>query len=241
MQFGLVTDIHQDAGLHPDGDNKLGIAVTEWNLKEVDFAIEVGDFITSDPADLPVIEAAYTSVSSPRYYVMGNHELINLSKAQFIAGTGMTEAYYSFDVASYHFVVLDACYYDDDDGAEYDSGNFDWRDTYINPGQRTWLTNDLVSTDLKTFVFCHQRLDGVGDAYVNNAAAVRSILEDSGKVLAVFMGHGHTNALVTINGIDYYEMEDLVADTYPASTFAIVKVFDDDSLQIRGYGLQDSY
>jgi hypothetical protein len=47
---------------------------------------------------------------------------------------------------------------------------------------------DLKAATGKTLVFAHQRLDVKNDYGVKNAAAVRKVLEDSGKVLAVFQG-----------------------------------------------------
>lgn len=44
---------------------------------------------------------------------------------------------------------------------------------------------DLRSTDRKTVVFAHQRLDVSNDHGVRNCPEVRRVLQDSGKVLAV--------------------------------------------------------
>jgi hypothetical protein len=49
------------------------------------------------------------------------------------------------------------CY--NEDGSDYDSGNFDWRKTYIPKVEQEWLKLDLKKTQKKTIIFVHQRFD----------------------------------------------------------------------------------
>lgn len=222
--------------------------MTAWNDAAADFAIMAGDFIdhtgnnaTMALADLATMDAAYAVFSGDRYYVFGNHENDQLTKAQFIANTAMPAAHYSFDKNGVHFVVLDGNYRSDSDADPYAPGNYAWNVNYVPPNQRTWLTADLAGTALPVVVFCHYRLDTTGDYALNNASAVRSILEASGKVIAVFTGHNHINVLTKINSIPYCCMMAATEGAFPQNAYALVSVLEDESVVIRGAGAQWSF
>lgn len=121
-------------------------------------------------------------------------------------------------------------------------GNFRWNVNFVPPGERAWLEADLAAADLPTLVFCHYRLDASGGDYaVNNATAVRSILEASGKVKAVFTGHQHINGFVKVNGIPYCLMMAMTEGQYPTTAHSLIKVFDSGRIVISGEGQQWSY
>jgi alkaline phosphatase len=90
---------------------------------------------------------------------------------------------HSFDRGDFHFVVLDACFRND--GEPYGRKNSKWNDANIPAAELEWLQADLRSTDRKTVVFAHQRLDVSNDHGVKNCPEVRGVLQDSRKVLAV--------------------------------------------------------
>jgi len=65
----------------------------------------------------------------PVYHVLGNHDMDSISKRDFLSHTknhGKAEgkSYYSFVYNRLKFIALDANY--NEDGSDYDSGNFDW-------------------------------------------------------------------------------------------------------------------
>ena len=62
--------------------------------------------------------------------------------------------------------------------------------------ERDWLAADLAATTNPTLIFVHQRLDNAPPGFgMDSRAAVRKILEQSGKVIGVFQGHSHENDL----------------------------------------------
>jgi len=63
-------------------------------------------------------EAIYAGLSAPRYYVIGNHDVYDLSKEEILEHTAASFTYGSFDAGGYHFVILDAQY--DRDGDDLD-------------------------------------------------------------------------------------------------------------------------
>jgi predicted phosphodiesterase len=253
VKFGIATDCH-----YADADtvgtrfyrhslDKLAECVEAMNKQEVDFLLELGDFKDQDspPAEqktlsyLRTVESVFCEFDGPTYHVLGNHDADSLSKTQFlnnIENTGIDpgRSYYSFDFNGVHFIVLDANY--KSDGTDYDHGNFDWTDANVPPAELQWLRQDLAAARKPIIVFVHQLLDGAGSHYVKNAAEVRQILEQSGKVLAVFQGHRHDGSYNLIEGIHYYTLKAMVEGPGPANnSYAIVEVLPDMSITVTGY------
>jgi alkaline phosphatase len=131
-------------------------------------------------------------------------------------------------------VVLDANY--TSDGMPYDHGNFTWTDANIPVDQIEWLEHTLGNLESPVLVFCHQLLDGSGDVYVNNAGAVRSVLEQADNVRAVFHGHNHPGQYNEINGIHYYTLKAMVEGSgIENNSYAVVEVDDKQQVFITGY------
>ncbi|MBN2269268.1 MAG: metallophosphoesterase [Sedimentisphaerales bacterium] len=257
-RFGIVTDCH-----YADADARIGRYYREslvkldecvelMNAEKVGFLIELGDFKDEDakPAEektisyLRVIEQVFQKFTGPTYHVLGNHDMDSISKTQFlsnVANTGIdpTKSYYSFDSKGFHFVVLDANYRSD--GAEYDHGNFDWTDANIPQQQLTWLSEDLTRARGPVIVFVHQLLAEAGSHSIKNAEEVRSILESSGKVAAVFQGHKHDGGYSQIEGIHYYVLKAVVEGSgRENSAYAIVDILADGGIVVTGYRKAES-
>ncbi|MEW5982265.1 MAG: metallophosphoesterase [Acidobacteriota bacterium] len=208
------------------------------------------------------IESVFAVFDGPRFHVLGNHDLDSITKEQFrfvapnvtwmvrgdkrVLGpswriTTPTRTY-DFPALSWtvrrriRIVMLDANY--KSDGGGYSRGNFEWADTNVGWEQIQRLELALAQSDMPAIVFVHQQLDGEGPYYVKDAADVRKVLEESGKVLAVFQGHRHEGAFSVINGIPYYTLRALVEG--PGNAFALVTVDPDSSVWVTGYGRAES-
>ncbi len=227
LRFGMLTDAHYaDYDSHGSRHYRQSLAkmrecVAQMNEEQVALLVELGDF--NDGARKPAkedalrylaaIEAEFARFNGPRYHALGNHNMDALSKPQVlgqIKNTGIDpgRSYYSFDRGGLHFVVLDPNFRSD--GAAYDQGNFRWTDANIPAAQIEWLKQDLEAAGKPTIVFLHQLLDGEGAVHVNNAAAVRKVLEATGHTLAVFQGHHHRGGYSRIEGIHYYTLRAMV-------------------------------
>jgi hypothetical protein len=216
--------------------------------EKVDFLVELGDLKDQDKSPveqytlvyLDRAEAVFERFGGPQYHVLGNHDVDSLSKQQVLArirntGGDPARSYYSFDVHGLHCIVLDANYRAD--GVEYDHGSFDWTDANIPAVELDWLRRDLTAARAPVVVFVHQLLDGTGSEYVKDAAQVRQILEQSGKVLVVFQGHRHQGQVQQIHGIHYYTLKAVVEGNGPDNNaYAIVEIRPDRSMAITGYG-----
>jgi alkaline phosphatase len=248
----MVTDLHhadKPAGgsrHYRETLRKFGEAAKQFAGDDVDFVIELGDFIDAadsvetENAYLTTITKSFAATPGQHHYVLGNHCVQTLTKPEFLEIVGQPKPYYSFDVGGYHFVVLDACFRSD--GEPYGRKNFNWTDSNIPAAEVEWLVADLEHTRHKTIAFIHQRLDVEGHYAVKNAAEVRRALEESGKVLAVFQGHYHRNDLKTISGIHYCTFAAMVEGAGPdANAYAVVDILPGDAIRITGFGAQKSY
>ncbi len=251
IRIGLCADPHY-ADADPRGARhyrlslgRMREAVEEWNAAGVELAVELGDFVDwaaspnlyEETAFLRVIEAEFRKVKAPRCHVLGNHCVATVPKARFLRAVGQRKAHYSINRAGVHCVLLDACFRCD--GVAYGEAPFDWTDCEIPQAQREWLAADLARTRLPTVVFVHQRLDlPVGNHYaVHSAPEVRAVLERSGRVAAVVMGHSHENDLRRIGGIPYIALDAMVDGGPEAgNAFSILHVAPDGGLRLEGFG-----
>ena len=91
-------------------------------------------------------------------------------------------------------------------------------------------------------MLAHQRLDTKDNHGVRNAADVRKVLEDSGKVNAVFQGHSHKNDYKNLSGIHYCTMVAMVEGKGVQNNgFSLVQVKPDASITIEGFVKQNNY
>lgn len=253
LRFGIVTDMHYaDAPprykrFYRKSSAKLRECVELMNHEKVSFLVELGDMKDQNPKParestlryLAEIETVFCGFKGARYHVPGNHDMDSISKADFMgavqnSGIAAGRSFYSFDTAGLHFIVLDANY--TKAGHDYNSGDFDWRDANIPKPQLDWLKTDLKTSAAPAIVFVHQLLDGAGDMYINNAVAVRKVLEESGRVLAVFQGHHHDGSYSLINKIHYYTLKALVdGEKKEDNAYAIVEVQRSGDITVKGY------
>lgn len=250
ISIGIFTDAHY-ADAKPRGSRyyresaaKLQTFVNEMNRAKPAFVIELGDFVDAAPtfeaemSFLKHIGKIYSGFHGKRYHVIGNHDVARFSKKQFMAGAGMKAPHCSFDCGPLHCVILDANY--NKDFTPYKASNFKWTETYVPPAEQKWLREDLADTKKKTIAFIHQRLDDEKDAHgVKNAPAVRKILEESGKVMAVFQGHDHRGNHKKIGGIDYITHRAMVEGPGPGNnSFALATVSTTGRIEVKGYHKQ---
>ena len=245
LRVGIFTDLHaHDTDSPVEGKvmttypQRLEACVDAMNAWPADLVIQLGDFVNGnyvmgaplgDPARIVDIldqaDAIYAKLDTPRYYVLGNHDVYDLSKEEFLAHTAATETFTSFDAGAYHFVIFDAQY---DKNGE-DLGHAFWVvQGNIPQPEIDWLASDLAATGKPTIVCVHQRLDvdkdllsGGGPEILGNKV-VQQVMEDSGVVIAVFQGHDHENADTVINGIHYIEFDQLTDEHNSAPSWALV-------------------
>ncbi len=249
LRVGLMTDLHYadkaptKTRYYREALAKLDEAVEHMNREKPALVVELGDFI--DQADsvekeiewLRTMESHFARLSMPRHYVLGNHCVGTLTKQEFASNTKAAGGFESFEAAGVTFVSLDACFRED--GTPYSRKNFDWKDANVTEAELAWLEAELGKASGPVIVFAHQRLDLDKAHAVRNAAEVRSLLEKSGKVLAVFQGHSHKNDYQQIAGIHYTTLVAMVEGTgLESSGYTMLDVMPDSSLRLNGFRRQ---
>jgi alkaline phosphatase len=252
VRLAMMTDLHY-ADKPPAGSrhyretlDKLSEAAVHFQRDKPDFVVELGDLVdAADSVDaereyLKRVNRAFAAIPGRKHYVLGNHCVDTLYKQEFLEEVDQAESYYSFDEREFHFIVLDSCFRND--GAPYGRKNSRWDDANIPAIEQEWLRADLEQTQKPVIVLAHQRLDVNNNYGVRNAVDVRKILEDSGKVLAVFQGHSHKNDYRAIAGIHYCTLAAMVEGSGPENnSYSMVQIFGDRTIQVSGFRRQSNY
>jgi 3',5'-cyclic AMP phosphodiesterase CpdA len=207
VRFGICADVHKDV-MH-DADRRLQLFIDKMTQGEVDFIIELGDFMQPQDYNASFLDI-WNSFEGPAYHVLGNHDMDNTHGERFsreftVGHLDMPSRYYSFDRKGFHFIVLD--------GNDPKDPPQEGYARYIGGEQLDWLQEDLAGTHARVIVFSHQSLEDPEG--VENGTDVRRILEaanrQSGKkkVIACFSGHHHIDHATAINGIHYIQINSM--------------------------------
>jgi len=263
LRLGVVTDVHVHDTNSPNQHavmtnyaERLDAFVAAMIAWPADAVFELGDLVNGafvmgapvgDTARIAgLLDTAVESLArfpGPKYFVLGNHDVYNLSKTEFLETVDAPSTTSSFDLAGYHMVLLDAQF----NKAGQDYENITWMVQGTVPAaELEWLRTDLAATTLPTVVFIHQPLDvefelEAGGPPVSNHAEVQAVLAQSGHVIAVFQGHSHVSRATVQDGIHYITFAAMVDHDVPTppSWAAVTLDADARTVQIDGAGLQD--
>ena len=232
MKFAIINDIHFGTtggdykGVQRKLISKSHQLVEQFirKMNEVEkpsFVVNLGDTIEDvndrekDIVELHNAIKILTGLKMPIYHLIGNHDVKTISEEDIAKILGYKKTYYSFDSGDYHFVALSF-------ERDMDEHSPTYRIFFMPREQLKWLKSDLLKTDKQTVVFGHHGLadddmkgnfwfeDQPEQAVLGNNGEVRKILEDSGKVKAVFTAHQHWNRMFVHNGIPYFTVTSLV-------------------------------
>jgi manganese-dependent ADP-ribose/CDP-alcohol diphosphatase len=255
MKFAIITDIH----LGPDGfwkgvQRKIGANAVEFvnnfieamnNETKPSFVIVLGDLIEDDNPEndkehMLFLVKEFEKLNCPVYFVTGNHDLKNISEDELVNIFKQNKLYYSFDSNELHFIVLFSR------KIQIKGKGFEITDEQIE-----WLKEELKNADKDCVVFAHAGLadqDLTGNPWfegrpdsclILNRNEIRSILENSGRVKAVFNSHLHWDKMHTHNSIPYFTLQSLVENEddkgLPSQAYSIVEIKDKKvSVEIKG-------
>lgn len=238
LKLGVVGDIH----CGPDTEEMLGSrapglletfgeAMRRFRPHAL---IDLGDRINDiaagqDRQRSTWVRRQLLALGVPVLHVHGNHDVVNLTKAELDDTLDKRGPYEAVDLEGLRMILLDS-----------QDPPFDRIGGEIGPEQQEWLRAHLDGDSPPALVFCHHPLDEQSvdghwyfsahrdHAFVHNRAPVRRILEQSGRVRAVFSGHLHWTRTTTVNGIPYVTLGSLVSAGFtngrPSGTFALVTV-----------------
>lgn len=247
LRFALATDSHfsekeaLDDKHYADSLLKMEEFVKTVNDLNCAFAVHLGDFkdedLVPDPAAtldyLQRMEEEFSNFKGKRFHCIGNHDLDSITKKQFLhhienSGIDTGNSYYSFELGSVKFIVLDANFNSEGEDHFFQEGG-NWEEPFLPEGELKWLEEELENSPHSCFVFCHHPLFAYvknGHHYhVTNYLEVRRVLEESGKVIAVFNGHMHEEMFHEINAIQYLAMNSMLEGTFvQRNCFYIVEI-----------------
>lgn len=238
IKFGVFADLHVDI-MH-DTQKRLEDFLAACRKENVDFIMQLGDFCYPETrkclckpehrpinienslnvktyADKDRIRELYKSFEKPSYHTIGNHDCDMCSKRDILSYYGADcEAYYSFDMGGFHFVVIDGNYYKmGDEYISYENGNYfdcpfeGGSLPWLPPEELTWLTEDLHKTKCPTVLFSHQRLTA-GYSSIRNADILRRIIREAphGVVMAL-NGHEHIDEVQKVDDTWFYNVNSM--------------------------------
>ena len=214
MKLGIFTDPHYSSAELTCGRRynsrslaKIEAALARFAAEKCDLVVCLGDLIDREPtheaeaANLAALARVFDTAGLPAAVVRGNHDAFSLSKEDFyrILGSSRYPADRVFEDKT--LIFLDACHFAS--GRSYAPGDTDWTDTFLP--DTDGLRARLSAVPGEAIVLMHQNIDPNirADHSLKNAAEVREILEQSGKVRLVLQGHYHPGTENTHNGILY--------------------------------------
>lgn len=231
MKIGLFTDPHYSSQELTCGNrrNRLSLgkmrqAMEYFSAAGCDRVICLGDLTDTEAtkaqeeANMAQIAALFAEFSMPITVVMGNHDAYVFTAEEFYALLGGCEPT-DIHEGGVHLLFLDTNY--TSAGVRYAPHGFHWDDVGLPDPDA--LRARLAALDGDVYLFMHQNIDPAiqaQDHRLANADEVCGIIEQSGKVKAVYQGHYHWGNRSARNGVEYI--------TLPA-----MAVYDDTSIIIE--------
>lgn len=219
MQSILIfTDAHYAPGVVAETNRYCDLSLKKAerilkNAAQYDMIINLGDLINGSERpeyDIPLYQRARAFVDglcgdTPVCHVLGNHDGFAVPDRCIPEHKGNAlGASFSAACGGFTFIFLDTNFYEDD--FSYNGEEGDWTKSFLPQAQLDWLKAELAASR-HAIVFLHQNADtrpwGEDGHLIGNGAAIRAVLEASGKVRAVFQGHYHPGYEQVIGGIPY--------------------------------------
>ena len=201
FRFVHITDTHLTASANVEPIKQL---VSEVNIMDPKpaFVIDTGDITEAGrPEEFASFLGATTGLSVPFYSTTGNHDVrwSPLGKEAF--QSAFKKLYQSFDHNGFHFLLLDSTVL-----LEH-WGHFD-------DAQLKWLEGDLkkMKKDTPVLVFFHHWV-GRENPVVDNEDSLLRVLAPY-NVVAMFVGHGHSDLHWKVNGIQCFMARGLYQGSY---------------------------
>ncbi len=258
MRFALITDQHFGPKAffggklrklsHEAADLTRSFVERMNQVERPELVVNLGDVVEDESRDHDLERYAefvgiLSELDAPVLHVAGNHDQVNLSDDDLRSLWGHAgPLHYSRDLGGVHFVVLNT---------------LETKDVCVRlpAEQLEWLDRDLDGATAPVVVLMHHpasEQDLSGNRWFEKAPHIcrvaerrelRRVLEESGKVAAVFNGHAHWNHVDLIRGIPYLTLQSLIenldddAPGRPASAFAVVDL-DSKRLCVRVDGAE---
>ena len=214
MKIGLFSDPHYSSQELTGGNRrnnlslgKMRRALEQFTAAGCDRVICLGDLTDTEDtkaqeeANMAEIAALFAEFSMPISVIMGNHDAYVFTPDEFyrlLGGYAPAEIH----ADGVHLLFLDVNY--TATGVRYTPHGFSWDDVGLPDPES--LREQLAVLEGDIYLFMHQNIDPAipaQDHRLANADAVCDIIEQSGKVKAVYQGHYHWGNQSSRNGVAY--------------------------------------
>ena len=266
LTIGLFADAHvagSDSSSRTCSHSldKLAVAIDTFIDRKVDMIVNLGDMLDrvdgdpTDPADnLAAAAAIVRRFGGPHHFVLGNHDLDCLTKANLVAQSGAVSPTprYAFDHGPFRFIVLDTNRFED--GSDYSPDNMpdDWGDSWLGQRQLAWLAEELKRAgDTPTIILTHAELDerfgedaenGEDLHVAKDAAGARALIESAANVRLVLQGHNHAGRFREFANIPYLTLSAMCEGPFPQSNaYAILHLAPNGAVHLEGFADQPSF
>lgn len=233
MKIGLFSDPHYSSQELTGGNRrnnlslgKMRAALAHFAAAGCDRVICLGDLTDTEDskekeiANMREIASLFAEFSMPITVVMGNHDAYVFTAEEFYALLGGCEPT-PIHEEGLHLLFLDANY--TSQGVRYTPHGFHWDDVGLPDPEG--LRQQLAALDGDAYLFMHQNIDPAieaADHRLANADEVCGIVEESGKVKAVYQGHFHWGNRSHRNGVDYITLPAMAV--YEDNTCIIIDI-----------------
>lgn len=252
LSIGFITDLHVQETWKTDGTiglkntylDRLNTFVEKMNNETVpQFLIVNGDLIegTSWPVamgirDLKLTKKIFYRTKIPTYWVLGNHDLRSVTKAQWQASLGINYLQKSFEMGDYKIIILDSNYNPSDKDVTPGKGYLRGR---VSEKEISWLKKELKNTDKKVIVFMHHpplwNVDvKPNTSFPDNTQELRDIFATK-HVLAVFSGHIEDLYYEKSDGVHYFVLPGIYKNPEYPGSFSEINIKDDKITVLMSY------
>jgi predicted phosphodiesterase len=241
MKIAIITDIHHGPQSHTKAPGWDALAVMRdfiWHAGEqhADVMLDLGDRISDTTREMDrevtaEVAEVFKSFNGPRYHVLGNHDVSNLSieDSEDILGQSMQSRV--VDLGEARLILWQP-------GVKITMGT----GFPLAASGLPWLVEALEADERPAIIATHVPLSGhsqVGNYYFEanpqyatypDNDAVRAAVEATGKAAVWLSGHVHWNTVTNVRGIQHITVQSVSErfTTFPmgAGAFAMLEIAD---------------
>ena len=219
IRFTAFADLHHaPEWFKSEAPERLAAIQKRAVESKSDLIVSLGDFCHMPTLSRALIEQ-YSNTGIPAYHVLGNHEFDHDSLDEVVAAYGMENAYYSFELNGFRFIVLDNNSFSDYPGVYFHYSRRNYFDhpkgrEYIAPEQLEWFRETVKNSTVPCIVMSHASVDYPDQ--IPNREDVLEIIRQSqntpGRVMLYINGHNHRNHLSVVDGTAYFDLNSATFD-----------------------------
>jgi 3',5'-cyclic AMP phosphodiesterase CpdA len=232
----------------------------QFNQLSLDGIVNLGDLIDRKPDNFGPALRVLKSAKAPIHHVLGNHDFVvdDPLKARVPRLLGLRRGYYSWNAASWCFVVLDTneiSTYSHPEGTKEQAdaaaeltgmqsaklANAQTWNGRASEKQMQWFESvcrKARRAGRSVVVFAHHPVFPADQHNVWNDSAVLGILRSNTNVVAWISGHNHAGNYGEYEGMHCLTLKGMV-ETTDQNAFAVAE-FSEGKIKLTGYGRESS-